>query len=46
MSASHGARRLTGNCEHGHVVELRVIKAGDQMGCSWTSCGETDAQLA
>ncbi len=38
--------RLPRDCEHGHVVELRVVQAGDEMGRPRPAGRQADAELA
>ena len=46
MAAERGARLLAGDREHRHVIEPRVIKAGDQMRRAGTRCGDAHAEFA
>jgi hypothetical protein len=46
MTAERGARLLAGNGKDRHVVEPRVIKAGDQMRGTGPGSRNADTQLA
>ena len=46
MAAERIARLLAGNGEHRHVIEPRVIKAGDQVRCAGARRGNADAKFA
>ena len=41
-----GCRALPANCEHRHVVLVRIVEAGDEVGRSGSAGGQTDAELA
>src|ERR1051326_391074 len=47
IMAAHGiARLLSGDGQHRHVIEPRVIEAGDEVRGARTGCGDADAELA
>ena len=46
VAADRVARLLAGDGEHRHVVEPRVVEAGDQMRCARPRGRDADAELA
>ncbi len=46
VAADRGARLLAGNGEHRHVIEPRVVEAGDQMRGAGSGRRDADAKLA
>ena len=46
MAADRGARLLAGDREHRHVIEARVVKAGDQVRGAGARRRDADAKFA